>query len=61
MSYALGRRGQELLAGLEQPDPAALELVRGLSDPEREQRARCLAGELGRIATALQERELSRC
>ena len=61
VSYALGRRAEELLSPLEQPSRAATELVRRLSAAERPSRAQVLAAELGPIVVALARQERFRC
>ena len=61
MSYALGRRADELVAPLEQPGRAATELLARLSVSKRLGRAQALAAELGRIVAALARQERFRC
>ena len=56
VSYLLERRGSDLLAGLDVPSAAAVELARRLSHKEREARARVLAPELARLTAALDAR-----
>jgi hypothetical protein len=56
--YLLDRRGSELVEPLADPAPAALDLVQRLSAGERPERARVLAAELGRVASALEQRRL---
>jgi hypothetical protein len=58
-SYALGRRGAELLAPLVEPTAAARELAERLAAPEREGRARALARPLGAITAALEARRIA--
>lgn len=62
MRYFFGARGPELAeplaaVGLE---PTGAEALRGLCHEERSERAKALAVELGRLATALTERGLWR-
>jgi hypothetical protein len=57
-SYALGRRGEDLLAPLEEPTAQARALAGRLARPEREQRAQALAPELARLGAALDARRL---
>lgn len=60
--YLFGTRGEALadaLSGLALT-PAAADTLRGLSHAERNERARALAAELGRLSTALDERGLWR-
>ena len=57
-SYFLDRRGGELVEPLSSPAPAAIALVERLSAAERPARARILAAELGRVASALEQRQL---
>ena len=58
MSYWLEQRGEGLSRGLAEPSPAALELVRRLSHPDRQTRARVLALEIARISASLAARRL---
>ena len=62
MRYLWGARGLELGAGLESIGltPAAADVLRGLAHAERQQRAAALASELGRLASALDQRSLWR-
>ena len=62
MRYFWGARGLDLGSGLESVGvaPAAAETLRRLSHPTRDERAAALAAELGRIATALDQRSLWR-
>lgn len=53
MSYVVGRRGAELTEPLPAPLPAAEQLARRLSHPERAVRAQVLAAELGPLVLAL--------
>jgi hypothetical protein len=62
LRYFWGARGDALVDAL-QPvgvQPAAAAVLAGLTQSERSERARVLAAELGRIATALEQRSLSR-
>ena len=59
MTYWLGRRGNELLDPLPNPDAAAVALAERLSHPERERRARELAVELAPVVRALEQRRLA--
>lgn len=58
-SYALGRRGAELLAPLVDPIEATRELAERLAAQEREARARALARPLGAITAALEARRVA--
>jgi hypothetical protein len=62
MCYFWGARGPELGRGLDQVGvtPAAADVLHGLSHTERAQRAQALGAELGRLATALDQRGLWR-
>jgi hypothetical protein len=62
MRYFWGARGLELGSGLEGVGitPAAADVLRGLSQPAREERAAALAAELGRLATTLDQRSVWR-
>lgn len=62
MRYFWGTRGPALADALEQVgvSPAAADALRGLCHPERAERAAALGSELGRLATALDERGLWR-
>jgi hypothetical protein len=62
MRYFFGTRGAELSDALDGLGlhPAAADVLRGLCHSERNERARVLAGELGRLATALDRRSLWR-
>lgn len=58
MRYFFGTRGESLADALAGSplQPAAADVLRGLCDAERTERARTLAAELGRLSTALDER-----
>jgi hypothetical protein len=60
--YYLGARGPALSDALEAAglQPAAADLVTGLSHPDRGERAKALGSELGRLSTALDQRGLWR-
>jgi hypothetical protein len=60
--YLFGTRGEALVDALSSLPlaPSAADLLRGLCHSERNERARALAGELGRLSTALDERGLWR-
>lgn len=62
LRYYFGARGPELAEPLADVgvQPSAAETLRALCHPERNQRARALAVELGAVATALDERGLWR-
>ena len=53
VSYLLGARGETLRASGLGPEPSAL--LRALSSPDKEARARALAREITPIALALEE------
>ena len=62
MRYFWGAREAELstaFGGLS-VTPAAADVLRGLAHHERDERARTLGAELGRIAAALEQRGLGR-
>ena len=59
VSYALGRRGDDLVAPLTEPGPTCQKLVTALAHPERNARAIVLAREIARIAQALEARRLT--
>lgn len=54
MSYALARRGDELLAPLAEPGEECRQLARALGHPERQARAVVLAREIARIVQSLE-------
>jgi hypothetical protein len=60
--YLFGARGEAVGDALSSLplQPVAADLLRGLCHTERNERARALAGELGRLSTALDERGLWR-
>lgn len=58
-SYALDRRGDELVAPLLTVGDEASKLVRALAAPERQTRAVVLARELSRLVQALEGRRLA--
>lgn len=62
LRYFFGARGAQLSDALEgfSLHPAAADVLRGLCHSERNERARALAVELGRLATALDQRGLWR-
>jgi hypothetical protein len=62
LRYFFGARGEALAdAFADLPlQPAAADALRGLCDAQRAERAKTLAGELGRLSTALDERGLWR-
>ncbi|HVY24908.1 MAG TPA: hypothetical protein VHB79_00100 [Polyangiaceae bacterium] len=62
LRYFFGTRGESLADALgELPlQPAAADVLRRLCHTDRPERAKALAGELGRLSTALDERGLWR-
>lgn len=58
-SYAAGVRGERLLEPLGSPSERAVALERALAHADRSERARTLAGELGRLVNALEARRLA--
>lgn len=56
LSYAQGRRGEELLSPLVAPGQEARSVASALGSPERQSRAVVLARELARVAQALESR-----
>jgi hypothetical protein len=56
--YLTGRREAELLEPFRLPQREARAFVQRLAQPERERRAEALAGELSRIASALEARSI---
>ena len=62
LRYFFGARGQALGEGFEQValQPAAADALSGLCHAQRDERAKALGAELGRVAAALEERSLLR-
>jgi hypothetical protein len=62
LRYFWGARGAALAEGLEQlgTQAAAADVMNALSHADRAERARALSVELGRLATALEQRSLLR-
>ncbi|HYQ17010.1 MAG TPA: hypothetical protein VEQ58_14665, partial [Polyangiaceae bacterium] len=62
MSYFWGARGPALSAAFDSiaVTPAAADVLSGLLHAERDERARALGAELGRLAAALDQRGLWR-
>ena len=62
MRYYWGARGPALADALDAVGllPAASDVLAGLCNAERTERARVLAAELGRLATTLEQRGLGR-
>jgi len=59
LSYAIGRRGENLVTGLHKPGTAALDLAAELGHRDKRKRARSLAAELIRVVRALDGGRLS--
>ncbi|MFO7181378.1 MAG: hypothetical protein DIU78_021930 [Pseudomonadota bacterium] len=59
ISYFAGQRGDALLAPLERPGPAVLELAAALASTSRGDRARALSTELELLKSALTRRRLA--
>jgi hypothetical protein len=58
ISYALDRRGDDLLAPLAEPGVTCRKLATALAHPERSARAVVLAREIARVAQALEARRI---